>query len=192
MTNKISRAEATLGNFKLRIGSDYGTTNNFDPDNLQEEIPDAPEDVNEFFLEGSRYFSDARDNSHPFADNEELDKAEEYFEEAFESYKSAVEAHLDHNKISDLVDTDLVIDAALSGHVDEESLLEAFNNSQHLVEDLESDQGHLRRTMEENDAYDFLENSSYDTEQVVEETYMQEVNRAEKLVDAGIEDIRQS
>lgn len=49
----------------------------------------------------------------------------------------------------------------------------------------------MGRDLDRDDAYGFLENSIYDTEQVVEAVYMREVNEAEELADAGIEDLRQ-
>jgi len=192
MSNSIRRAEATLNNFELKIAGDYGSTRDRHPGDVGQEIPGAPESVGENILEGGEQFEQGRDNAHAFAEDEELNQAEDYFEQAFESYETAVDEHLDYSEFEDLVDVDLVIDEAVDGRIDEEAVVEAAGLQTFVVDDLQSDQSHVRRNMDDDDAYQFLEESEYDTETVVRDNYMQELDQAQQYVDEGLEEIRES
>lgn len=87
------------------------------------------------------------------------------------------------------MDVDLVIDQALNGDIDEDSVVQATGLQSFVVDDLKSDQSHVRRNMDDQDAYDFLE-SNYDTESVIREDYLQDIGEAQDLVEEGIAEIR--
>jgi hypothetical protein len=190
MSNGVNTAEALLNNFELKVTADYGSTSHRHPSDVGQEIPDAPESVEEPIIEAGNLFYEGLENAHSFAEDEELDEAEKYFEQAFNKYEQAVDAHLDYKDAQELVDVDLVIDQALDGEIDEQSVIEAAGLPSNVIDDLQSDQSHVRRNMEQGDAYQFLEESDYDTETVVRENYLQGIREAQTEVDQGIEEIR--
>lgn len=190
MSNPISQAEALLNNFELKIRSDYGPTDEHDISDVGQEIPEAPGSVREKIVEAGESFYEGRNNATPFATDQELDEAEKYFEQAFDEYERAVENHLGYQDSQELVDVDLVIDQAINGEVDEDSVVEAAGVQTFVVDDLESDQRHIRRNMEDQEAYEFLEQSGYDTDSVVHDHYIQDVRQAEELTEEGISEIR--
>lgn len=82
-----------------------------------------------------------------------------------------------------------MIDEAVNGEVDEESVSEAAGIQTFVVDDLESDQQHVRRNMEDEDAYEFLMDSEYDTETVVKNNYMQSLDDAKQYADEALEEL---
>ena len=191
MPDGLNRAEALLNNFELKLTADYGPTSHRDPSDIGQEIPEAPDSVEEPVIDAGDLFYEGLDNAHPFANDEELDEAEKYFEQAFNRYEQALENHLDYKDSQELVDVDLVIDQAINGEIDEKSLIEAAGLPGNVIGDLQSDQSHVRRNMEQEEAYQFLEESGYDTDTVVRENYLQDINEAQTQAEQGITEIRQ-
>ncbi|MFB6115099.1 MAG: hypothetical protein ABEK04_02315 [Candidatus Nanohalobium sp.] len=190
MSDGLRRAEALLNNFELKIAADYGSTEGRHPSDVGQEIADAPEAVENPIVEAGELFYEGRGNAHSFADDEELDEAEKSFEKAFDRYEQALESHLDYNSTGDLVDVDLVIEQALGGSIEEEAVVEAAGLQPFVVDDLDSEQMYVRRNMDDEDAYEFLEESGYDTESVVRENYLQGIRNARESVEQGLAEIR--
>ena len=190
MSDSLNRAEALLNNFELKVRADYGSTTDHHPSEVGQEIPEAPDHISEAVVEAGESFREGLENATPFAADQELEEAEGYFEQAFNNYREAVDSHLYHSKSENLVDVDLVIDQALNGYIDEDSVVEAAGLQSFVVDDLRSDQSHVRRNMDDQDAYEFLEESSYDTESVVRDNYLQDIGEAQDLVEEGIAEIR--
>ncbi len=190
MTGSLSKAEAQLNSLELKIAADYGLTSGRHPSDIGQEISDAPESVEQPIIEGGELFDQAREHAHTFAEPDEVDKGEEYLQQAFENYEEAVDNHLDYQGMDDLVDVDLVIDQAVDGQIEEESVVEAAGLQSFVVDDLESDQSHVRRNMEDEDAYEFLMDSEYDTETVVRNNYMQTLDQAQQYADEALDEFR--
>ena len=190
MTSFLSKAEAQLNSLELKIAADYGSTSGRHPSDIGQEISDAPESVEQPIIEGGELFNQGREHAHTFAEPDEVDEGEEYIQKAFESYEEAVDNHLDYQGMDDLVDVDLVIDQAVDGQIEEGSVVEAAGLQSFVVDDLESDQSHVRRNMEDEDAYEFLMDSEYDTETVVRNNYMQTLDQAQQYADEALDEFR--
>ena len=190
MSGSLTRAEALLNNFELKVAADYGPTRGREPSGVGQEIPDAPESVEGPIVEAGELFEEGLGHATPFADDEDLDEAEDYFEQAFSKYEEAVDNHLDYSSLQSLVDVDVVIDQALNGEIDEQSVIEAAGLPGSVMDDLESDQRNVRRNMDDEDAYQFLEESDYETESVVRDNYLQDLHDAQTEVENGIAEIR--
>ncbi len=190
MTGSLSKAEAQLNGLELKIAADYGSTSGRHPSDIGQEISDAPESVEQPIIEGGELFNEGREYAHAFAEPDEVDEGEEYLQQAFEKYEQAVDNHLDYQDFDDLVDVDLVIDQAVDGRIDEDSVVEAAGLQSFVVDNLEDDQRHVRRNMEDEDAYEFLMDSEYDAETVVRNNYMQQLDEAKQYADEALDEFR--